>query len=49
MKLELLIAQVPGIIEKVGCTDVEITDICIDSRKVTSGALFFCTPFHDWT
>lgn len=44
MKLETLIQQVPDIVEIVGNTDVEITDICIDSRKVTGGALFFCTP-----
>jgi len=44
MKLNALIENVPGIIEIVGSTDLDIKDICNDSRKVSEGAVFFCTP-----
>lgn len=45
MKLSALIGRVPGAVRAVGNIDgVEIASLCIDSRKVTPGALFFCTP-----
>ena len=44
MKLDALIKNVPGLKAVVGPTDIEITDICVDSRKVSAGAVFFCTP-----
>ncbi len=44
MKLSELIEKVPGIVDIVGSTDVDITEICLDSRKIVPGALFFCTP-----
>lgn len=44
MKLSELIEKVPGIVDIVGNADVEITEICLDSRKIVPGALFFCTP-----
>jgi len=44
MKLKMLIENVPDIKEIIGDTDVEITDICVDSRRVSGGAVFFCTP-----
>ena len=44
MKLNALIVKIPGQVQAFGNTDVEITSLCIDSRKVERGALFFCTP-----
>ncbi len=45
MKLKALIGRIPGEVRAIG--DIENTEIkalCTDSRKVTEGALFFCTP-----
>ena len=45
MKLSALIECLPCAAEILGdVRDVEITVLCNDSRKVTPGALFFCTP-----
>ena len=44
MKLSELIENVPGIVDIVGSPDVDITEICLDSRRIVPGALFFCTP-----
>ena len=44
MKLSELIENVPGIVDIVGSPDVDITGICLDSRRIVPGALFFCTP-----
>lgn len=44
MKLNTLIVSIPGKVETFGNMDVEITSLCIDSRKAEAGALFFCTP-----
>ncbi len=44
MKLNALIVNIPGKVETFGNMDVEITSLCIDSRKAEAGALFFCTP-----
>ena len=45
MKLNALIERIPGRVETVGdIVNTEITGLCIDSRKVGPGALFFCTP-----
>ena len=45
MKLCSLIERIPGRVETVGnVDDVEISALCIDSRRVSPGALFFCTP-----
>ena len=45
MKLSALIGSVPGKVSLRGdIDDVEITAICADSRQVTPGSLFFCTP-----
>lgn len=45
MKLTALIERIPGRVETVGdCENTEIQSLCIDSRKVTPGSLFFCTP-----
>lgn len=44
MKLMTLIAQVPGSVQVTGNADIEITGVCIDSRKVKSGDIFVCTP-----
>ena len=49
MKLKALIGKVPGKISTKGNMDVDIAELCVDSRRATPGALFFCTPFHDWT
>jgi len=43
MKLSQLTAALPGS-KIIGNADVEITDICIDSRKVAEGAAFVCIP-----
>ena len=44
MKLNALIGAIPGKVQTFGDMDVEIASLCIDSRKVEPGALFFCTP-----
>ena len=45
MKLSALIGVVPGTVETIGSVDgVEIAALCNDSRRVTPGSLFFCTP-----
>ena len=45
MKLSALIGAVPGKVEIIGSVEgVDIAALCNDSRRVTPGALFFCTP-----
>ncbi len=44
MKLKALIGRIPGEVSTKGNTDVEISELCVDSKRATPGALFFCTP-----
>ena len=44
MKLNALLGKIPGEVRTFGDTDLEIASLCVDSRKATPGALFFCTP-----
>ncbi len=44
MKLKALIGKIPGKVSTKGNIDVDITELCVDSRRATPGALFFCTP-----
>ena len=45
MKLSALIGVVPGKVEIIGNVEgVDIAALCNDSRRVTPGSLFFCTP-----
>lgn len=44
MKLSALIGRIPGKVCAMGCMEVEIDRLCVDSRKAAPGALFFCTP-----
>ena len=44
MKLKALIGKIPGKISTKGNMDVDIAELCADSRRATPGALFFCTP-----
>ena len=44
MKLSALLERVPDIVAIHGDAQVEIDNLCIDSRKVKRGSLFFCTP-----
>lgn len=44
MKLNALIGRIPGEVSTRGNTDIEIAELCVDSRRATPGALFFCTP-----
>ena len=45
MKLSALVGKVPGEICAFGDIDaVEITALCVDSRRAEPGCLFFCTP-----
>ncbi|MBQ8507013.1 MAG: UDP-N-acetylmuramoyl-L-alanyl-D-glutamate--2,6-diaminopimelate ligase [Clostridia bacterium] len=44
MKLNVLTGTIPGQVRIVGDQDTEISNICIDSRKVQKGDLFICTP-----
>ena len=44
MKLNALIGKIPGEVSTKGNTDIEIAELCVDSRRATPGALFFCTP-----
>ncbi|HAY18361.1 MAG TPA: UDP-N-acetylmuramoyl-L-alanyl-D-glutamate--2,6-diaminopimelate ligase, partial [Rikenellaceae bacterium] len=46
MKLENIIKNA-GVIEVRGSRDIEITDICNDSRTVTPGAIFIAVKGHD--
>ena len=46
MRLENIIKDA-GVIEVRGSRDLDITDICIDSRKVISGAIFIAVKGHD--
>jgi len=44
MKLKALIGRIPGEVSTRGNTDIEISELCVDSKRATPGALFFCTP-----
>jgi len=44
MKLKALIGRIPGEVSTKGNTDIEISELCVDSKRATPGALFFCTP-----
>lgn len=44
MKLNELTGTVPGKVRIIGNQDIEIQNICADSRKVQPGDLFICTP-----
>jgi len=44
MKLKTLVGKIPGLVSIIGNEDVEILSLCLDSRQVKPGALFFCTP-----
>lgn len=44
MKLKALAGAIPGEIRIIGNEDTEILALCADSREVSPGALFFCTP-----
>ncbi len=44
MKLNDLTGTIPGKVRIIGNQDTEISDLCIDSRKVKPGDLFICTP-----
>ena len=44
MKLNVLTGSIPGQVRLVGDQNTEISNICIDSRKVQPGDLFICTP-----
>ena len=44
MKLNELTGSVPGKVRIIGDQDIEIRNICGDSRKVQPGDLFVCTP-----
>ena len=44
MKLNILTGSIPGQVRIVGDQNTEISNICIDSRKVQPGDLFICTP-----
>ena len=44
MKLKALIGRIPGEVSTRGNTDIEISELSVDSRRATPGALFFCTP-----
>ena len=44
MKLNELTGSVPGKVRIIGDQDIEIRNICGDSRKVQPGDLFICTP-----
>ena len=44
MKLKALIGRIPGEVSTKGNTDVEISELCVDSRRAAPGTLFFCTP-----
>ena len=44
MKLYELTGNIPGKFDIIGNKEVEILNVCIDSRKVQPGDLFVCTP-----
>lgn len=45
MKLNALIGKIPGEVRAIGNIDeTDVVSLCSDSRQVTQGALFFCTP-----
>lgn len=44
MMLSQLAGCVPGEVRIFGNAETEITSLCMDSRKVSPGALFFCIP-----
>ncbi|HIS85665.1 MAG TPA: UDP-N-acetylmuramoyl-L-alanyl-D-glutamate--2,6-diaminopimelate ligase [Candidatus Faecivicinus avistercoris] len=44
MKLKALAGAIPGEVRIIGNEDTEILALCADSREVSPGALFFCTP-----
>lgn len=44
MKLNDLTGTIPGKVRIIGDQNTEISNICIDSRKVQAGDLFICTP-----
>ena len=44
MKLNELTGTIPGKVRIIGNQDIEIQNICADSRKVQPGDLFICTP-----
>ena len=44
MKLYELTGSIPGKLDIIGNRNVEISNVCIDSRKVQPGDLFVCTP-----
>ena len=44
MKLEKLIQNLPGMICCTGDQNVDVTDLCMDSRRAVPGSLFFCIP-----
>ena len=44
MKLNELVGTIPGEVRIIGNQDVEIGNVCADSRKVQRGDLFICTP-----
>lgn len=44
MKLKALIGRIPGEVSTKGNADIEISELCVDSRRAAPGALFFCTP-----
>ena len=46
MRLENIIRDA-GVIEVRGNRDLEILDVCNDSRKVTPGAIFIAVKGHD--
>lgn len=43
MKLKALAGKIPGKVRIIGDENTEISSLCLDSRKVTPGSLFFCT------
>ena len=44
MKLKELVGRIPGKVRIIGNEETEVASLCSDSRQVTPGALFFCTP-----
>ena len=44
MKLKALVGRIPGKVRIIGNEETEVASLCSDSRQVTPGALFFCTP-----
>ena len=44
MKLRELVSTIPGELRIIGDQNVEIGNICVDSREARQGDLFICTP-----